>query len=270
MTRKAILPGLALLLLASCASPPGAGGGGGIVSTNPCVDSVLVRILPASRIAAISRYSQDPSATSIPLSIARRFHATAGTAEEVIALHPDLVIASTYTPAATQAAYARAGLKTLLLGIPDSIAESQAQVAEIAAAVGEPAGGARINADIDRALDRLHGRRASQPDALLYISGDLATGNGTLLNDMMTRAGFRNSAATYGLTHTGTLSAETIVTHPPDVVIATERQGRGVTLRRRILPGVRRALFPRMLINCGGPTIPPALERLAAIRASLS
>ncbi|PZO72567.1 MAG: ABC transporter substrate-binding protein [Sphingomonas taxi] len=261
-----------MLLLGACARPPG-GGGGGIVSTNPCVDSVLIRILPPARIAAISHYSQDPAATSLPLTVARRFHATAGTAEEVIALHPDLVIASTYTPPATQAAYARAGLKTLLLGIPDSIAESQAQVTQIADAVGAPAGGARINADIDRAVTRWSRKDRSEdgpsPSALLYISGDLVTGGSTLLNEMMTRVGFRNAAATYGLTHTGTLSAETIVTQPPSIVIALERASRGTALRHRLLPTTPQAVFPRVLINCGGPTIPPALERLAAIRAGL-
>jgi ABC-type Fe3+-hydroxamate transport system substrate-binding protein len=259
---------LAALLLGGCAAPPS--GGGGIVSTNPCVDSVLVRILAPSRIAAISRYSQDPAATSIPLDVAQRFHATAGTAEEVIALHPDLVIASTYTPPATQAAYARAGLKTLLLGIPDSIAESQAQVTQIADAVGARAGGARINADIDRALTRWSRKDGQSPSALLYISGDLATGGSTLLNEMMTRVGFRNAATSYSLTHTGTVSAETIVTRPPAVVIATERVGRGTALRHRLLPNTPQAVFPRVLINCGGPSIPAALERLAAIRASVS
>ncbi len=268
MTRRAIL---LALLLGGCAKPLGsaATGGGGIVSTNPCVDSVLVRILPPARIAAISHYSQDPSATSIPIEVARRFQGIAGTAEEVIALHPDLVIASTYTPPATQAAYARAGLKTLLVGIPDSIAESQAQVTQIAEAAGAPMGGVRINAEIDRAVARRSRKDGASPSALLYISGDLATGGSTLLNDMMTRVGFRNAAASYGLTHTGTLSAETIVTQPPAVVIASERESRGTALRHRLLPGTPQAVFPRVLINCGGPTIPLALERLAAIRSGL-
>jgi len=260
---------LLALLLGGCAQSPISGGGGGIVSTNPCVDAVLIRILPPARIAAISHYSQDPSATSIPIAVARRFRGIAGTAEEVIALHPDLVIASTYTPPATQAAYARAGLKTLLVGIPDSIAESQAQVTQIAEAAGAPMGGARINAEIDRAVARWSRTNGPSPSALLYISGDLATGGSTLLNEMMTRVGFRNAAASYGLTHTGTLSAETIVTQPPGIVIAPERVGRGTALRHRLLPHTPQAVFPRVLINCGGPTIPHALERLAAIRAGL-
>ncbi|MEG8049819.1 hypothetical protein QP178_07970 [Sphingomonas aurantiaca] len=140
----------------------------------------------------------------------------------------------------------------------------------MADAVGAPAGGARINAEIDRAVVRWSRKDGPAPAALLYISGDLATGGSTLLNEMMTRVGFRNAAATYGLTHTGTLSAETIVTQPPAVVIAPERVSRGTLLRHRLLPTTPQAVFPRVLINCGGPTLPPALERLAAIRASVS
>jgi iron complex transport system substrate-binding protein len=60
------------------------------------------------------------------------------------------------------------------------------------------------------------------------------------------------------------------VTRPPAVVIATERVGRGTALRHRLLPNTPQAVFPRVLINCGGPSIPAALERLAAIRASVS
>ena len=59
------------------------------------------------------------------------------------------------------------------------------------------------------------------------------------------------------------------MTHPPAIVIAPERASRGTALRSRLLPRTPLAVFPRVLINCGGPTIPPALERLAAIRAAL-
>ena len=119
------------VLLAGCAQPPAARSGGPvpdrIVSTNPCADAILLRLVPAQRIAAISRYSRDPAATSIPLDVARRFRSTAGTAEEVIALRPALVLTSSFTPLATRDAYARAGLKTLLLDSPTSIAASEAE-----------------------------------------------------------------------------------------------------------------------------------------------
>ena len=49
---------------------------------------------------------------------------------------------------------------------------------------------------------------------------------------------------------------------------------RTAILRTRVLAGtgatVTQAYFPRNLVNCGGPTIIPALRRLAAVRRSLA
>ncbi|MEO5866921.1 MAG: ABC transporter substrate-binding protein [Sphingomonas sp.] len=273
------IPLLALALLgltASCARAPAAGGG--IVSTNPCADAMLVALVPSSRIAAISHYSRDAASSSIPIDVARRFPTTAGTAEEVIALKPDLVVASSLTPAATRAAYARAGLKVLTFDSPTTIAASEAQVRDLAAAVGAGAAGEAMVARIEEALSKAvpsplpgNGNRAA-PSALLFIAGDIANGSGTLLDELMRRAGFSNAAAGYGLAFTGTLPIEAIVAHPPRVIISPG-DGPTAALRRRVLDRIGahviEADFPRRLMNCGGPVIVPALARLAAIRRSV-
>lgn len=265
-----------LLMLAGCAlAPPEPRGGGGIVSTNPCADAILLALVPPRRIAAISRYSQDPAASSIPLGLANSFRSTAGTAEEVIALRPSLVLASSFTPAATRRAYDRAGLKVLLLDSPTSIAASEAQVMQVAGAVGEAAKGRVLVAAIARSSFPMRAKSDRKGDipALLFIGGDLANGSGTLLDEMMRRAGLRNAAAEYGVAFTGPLPIETIARHPPAVVIAPE-DGRSARLRRQVLAAtgarVVRAHLPRRLINCGGPVIPGAMARLRAIRATLS
>ena len=291
---KVLLP--LALVLAGCTQP---GGRGGIVSTNPCADALLVRLVAPARIAAISHYSQEAGATSIPLAVAGRFRTTAGTAEEVIALRPALVLASTFTPPATRAAFGRAGLRVVYLDSPTTIAASVAQVRQVAAAVGERGRGEAIASSIDGSLvtppprrrgpscasasnGALHavldcaapeppparGWEKGDPAALLYIAGDLATGSDTLLDELLRRAGFRNAAADYGLRYTGRVPLELLAAHPPAVVIAPG-EGRTATLRRRLLPGTPQVAFPRTLVNCGGPVIPPALARLRAIRASL-
>ena len=259
-----------MLLLAGCA--PAGGGKGGIISLNPCSDQLLMALVPPARIAAISQYSKQPGASSIPPDVARRFRATGGTAEEVIALDPDLVVATSFTPPATRAAFARAGLRTLYLDSPTTIAASREQVGDLARAVGEPARGAALNARIDAAVtaSRNTGRPVS---ALLFLSGDLANGGGTLLDEMMTLAGLRDAAADYGLKMTGTLPVETILSHPPALILTPDGGGRRADTRRRLLTRTgartREMTFPRALMNCGGPTIPNALHRLAAIRRSI-
>jgi iron complex transport system substrate-binding protein len=264
-----------LLLVGACAASPPRGG---IVSTNPCADAILARVAP-EKLAAVSHYSHDAAATSMPLGLAKRWPALAGTAEEVIARRPDLVVTDSFAPAATRAAYARAGLKVLTLGSVSTIAESEAQVMQIARAAGREAQGRALVAEIERAVTRFTPPRRdggngndADPTALLYISGDLANGSGTLLDDLLTHTGFRNAAADYGLAFTGTLPIETIAAHPPAVILSPG-DGRTADLRRRVLAregaATREADFPRRLMNCGGPVIPAALARLAAIRERL-
>lgn len=259
---------LALLLLAGCSGEE-RGAKGGIVSLNPCADQLLLALVPPSRVAAISHYSQDPSASSIPIHVARRFPVVAGTAEEVIARAPDLVIASSFTPPASRAAFARAGLSTLYLDSPTTIDASKAQVRRLAQALHEEARGAALNARIDAAVAKTAAGGKPVP-ALLYISGHFANGGGTLLDEMMRRAGFRNVAADYGAAMSGTVPIETILTRPPAVILTPDPGARSATMRRRVLAAagvpVREILFPSRLVNCGGPTIPAALERLAQVR----
>lgn len=265
------------LLLAACAGPapmPGRHTAQRIVSTNPCLDAILVELVPPERIAAISHYSQDPRSSSMPVPLARRLPATAGAAEEVIALRPDLVLASSFTPPATQAAYKRLGLNVLLLGNPATIAENKAQIMEIANAVGEPGRGRALVARIDRAVVAAAPPDVRRPSALLWLgASNLVSGRGTLIDEMMTRAGFLDASANYGVRQTGVLPLEYVVAHPPDVVLSpapargADPESRRVQLRDRLLQGKAVAAdFPEQLTYCGGPTIVRAMARLAAIR----
>src|SRR3569623_1288470 len=144
---KPTIPLLALML-AGC-TQPAAPGGGGIVSTNPCADAMLVDLVPPSHIAAISHYSVEPDARSMSLPVASRSATTAGTAEEVVGLRPDLVVTTSFTPPATLAANIRAGLKERMLDSPTTIAASEMQIRTRAAAVGAPQHGVAMVARID-------------------------------------------------------------------------------------------------------------------------
>lgn len=261
---------LVTCLLAGCGSEAPVRGGG-IVSTNPCADQLLLALAP-DRVAAISHYSLDPTESSISPRVAAGYRATAGTAEEVIALNPALVVASSFTPPATRDAYTRARLETLYLDSPTTIAASEEQVLAIATAVGAlPRGRALVRA-IDDAVAA--SRSKGYPvDALLFLGGDLVSGEGTLLDEMMRHTGFRNAAADYGLRRTGRIGVEAIAAKPPTMLLVPDPEGRAASARRRVLvatgASTTQAGFSRRLVNCGGPTIATALIRLAAIRRSL-
>jgi iron complex transport system substrate-binding protein len=266
---------LLCLFAAGCAAAPSRGGG--IVSTNPCADAMLVELVPPERIAAISHYSKDPMSSSISPEVAARFRGTRGSAEEVVAMRPDLVIASSFTGPATRGAYARAGLKTLYLDSPTTVEASKAQVTELAAALGAAPQGRAMNARIDRAVVAAARSDAPVP-AIVWIGGNMASGGGNLLNQLLRLAGFEDRAAHYGLQFTGYLPIENIAIDPPRVMLVPAHTGRDAAsraaqMRGRILAHfgakVTQAEFPRDLVNCGGPPIARAMDRLAQVRRSV-
>lgn len=268
---------LLCLLAAGCAAQPSARGGG-IVSLNPCADAMLVELVPPGRIAAISKYSRDPAASSITPEVARRFRTNHGTAEEIIALRPDIVIADSFTSPSTRAAFARAGVKALYLGWASTIAQSKAQVRELAAAVDAVPAGEAMVSRIDAAVAAA---RTDRPpvSALLWIGGNTVNGANTLLDEMMVKAGFSDHAAHYGLRGTGYLPIEHVVADPPHVMLVPDRAGRDRDSRAAAMRGwalersgakVHQARFDRSLVNCGGPAIPRAMARLAEVRREVA
>src|SRR3546814_1432656 len=74
-----------------------------------------------------------------------------------------------------------------LLDSPTTIAASKAQILELARAVDRPGRGQAMVNRIDAALAETAPQDGARPSALLYISGDLVTGRGTLLDELITK-----------------------------------------------------------------------------------
>ncbi|MGK6321472.1 ABC transporter substrate-binding protein [Sphingomonas sp. DT-51] len=268
MNRGALLLGLAAPALLSATAPRRPR----IVSINPCLDAVLVRVADAAQIASISVYSHDARASSIPLALARRFAANSGTAEEVVGLRPDLVVAGGHVAPATVSALARLHVPLAQFAVPATVAESAAQVRELAARAGHAQRGAALAARIEAAA-RPTG--AARVPALIVGAGGLVPGAGTLPDDLLGRAGFRNASADYGLARWDVLPLEYLVAAPPRVLFSVAAaQGGGERAEqhpalRRLAPRLRVVPFPARLLNCGGPTIIEAMTLLRATRAGL-
>jgi iron complex transport system substrate-binding protein len=245
-----------------------------VVSINPCVDAVLMQVADPAQIAAISHYSQDERATSIPLEQAQRFAATSGTAEEVVALAPDIVIAGSHVAPSTISALHRMNIPLIQIGVPESIDESSAQVRTIAAAIRQPARGEALVARIDDAVRAASASSAAPSGALIWQGGGLVPGDGTLASELLRVTGFRNLSADYGLKQWDVLPLEYMVAKPPQVLLSVGAHDRSdrmlghpvlASLKQQI--AVRR--YPEKLLHCGGPTIIDAVGHLAQIRRTL-
>jgi iron complex transport system substrate-binding protein len=127
---------VALRLRAGHAAAFGHASAPAIVSLNPCSDAILAEVADPGQVLALSHYSRDPRSSSMDVGLARRFPATRGTVEEVLALHPDLVLGDTFLGPAARAAYDRLGIPVTQLPIAMTVADSRAQVRRIAALAG--------------------------------------------------------------------------------------------------------------------------------------
>lgn len=250
---------VALLLAAGADARPAR-----VVSMNPCVDAVLLAVADAGQVAGISHWSHAADSASAPLDVARRFPAHGGTAEEVIALRPDLVFVTPFTPLATRTAFGRLGIATVSVGVPATIDESLAQVRVIADAVGQAPRGVRMVDEVARALAA--SKRAGERPALMRMQSGFVPGPGSLSEALMAHAGLKSVAAGYGLKGAGRVGLEPLVLAPPALLITDAPQAMSPLLRRQ---GVPVAAFDRRLLNCGGPSLAPAARRLAEIRDGL-
>jgi iron complex transport system substrate-binding protein len=245
-----------------------------VVSINPCVDAVLMQVARPEQIAAISHYSQDPRATSIPLHQAQRFAATSGTAEEVVAKAPDVVIAGAHVAPATIAALHRMNIRLIQIGVPESIAESEAQIRTIASAVRQTERGEALIARIDAAVRAASVQHGAGPRALIWQGGGLVPGEGTLASELLRRTGYRNMSADYGLKRWDVLPLEHLVARPPEVLLSVGTEDRSDRmLSHPVLAGLKQTIavrrYPERLLHCGGPTIIDAVGHLATIRRAL-
>jgi iron complex transport system substrate-binding protein len=241
-----------------------------IVSLNPCVDAILTEVADPAQILAISPYSRDRASSSLPPGVAARFASTHGTVEEVIALHPDVVIDGAFVAPATAGAYRRLGLRLETLGTQRSVAGSLDDVRRMAAIAGHPDRGEALVARITAALAAAAPPPGRPPvDAVLWEWGGMVAGSDTLIGDLLTRTGFANLAARQGYHQADIYPIEQLLAHPPRVLLTVGNDRMLHHPALAALTGTVRADFPAGLLFCGGPTIIRAAARLAAVHRAI-
>lgn len=256
-----------LLLLCGCTQGP-AIVPGKIVSNNPCIDAILAEIADPASIGAISRYSQDADGGSAPSDWAHRFPAIGFSAEEIIAARPRLVLTGNNASSGTGAALIKAGVRVKAFGVPATLAENRVQVLAIARAIDRNAQGSALVERIDAATQP----SASTQTAIIWLTGGFVAGKGTIQDEMLARAGFRNASSLYGLHQWDVLPLETLLRNPPDVIFtpvsARGDDARALALREKLLahlrPKTRTVAFSEKLLFCGGPTVIAAMQTMRA------
>jgi iron complex transport system substrate-binding protein len=242
-----------------------------IVSLNMCTDELVLRLADPARIASVTWLSQDPRNANMA-EAARRVPANHGLAEEVLGFKPDLVVAGAYTTRATVSLLGRVGVTVREFGVPRNLAEMKAQITEMADLLGEPTRGQALLEEVEQRLEALAVRRVDRPlRAIVLRPSGFTVGRGSLVDEILTRAGLVNIAVELGVESYGQIALETVALGRAEVLILNETPDGPPSLAHEILHhpvidrlGARLKLvaLPSRLWTCAGPSVLDAIEML--------
>ena len=245
-----------------------------IVSLNLCTDQLLVDLVARERIAAVSFLATDRT-LSAAASKLRDIKQVRGTAEEVLALQPDLVIAGEYTTGPTVDLLKRLGVNVLVVPLAADFAGMKETLRTIAKATATEPRAEEIIADFDERISAARSTVPGRPTALAYQVNSLASGAGTLLDAALQAAGYHNIARDIRLGPAGRLPLEQLIVSPPDLVVLANSAS---DFRTVLADNLRHPAFAALLNKrpyvhlamplwmCATPKIAEAVEILASMK----
>jgi iron complex transport system substrate-binding protein len=249
-----------------------------VVSLNLCTDQLLLALADRGQIAILSRLARDPS-VSYMAEPAGGLPQIEGGAEAILLSRPDLVLTGTYGQQDQVALLRRHGSEVLQLGPWSGLAEGREQIRLLARELGHPDRGEALIARIDAALDRAREIMPKKTSILVYERGGWITASRSPLSEVLVHMGFTLHQEALGMNPGGVARLETIVTHPPDVMLVDAASQRAIDIGTALfahpalaaaVPPERRLAVPGHLTICGGPSTPTMIDALAAeVKAKL-
>lgn len=198
-----------------------------IVSLTYGTDEILTALVPAERIASYSKYAGDDGISFLTEDeVAKVGQRVDMEPEHILALAPDLVIASTSTPMQMVEVLTRSGVPVYVSGISTTVEEMKEKVRGVAKAVHEEEKGETLVSDMESKLAALASKlSAVSPDKERVALGMSFRGilgkKGTLFSDVLRLAHVKDGAAVYEVPKGADayLSLEILPQINPDVIL---------------------------------------------------
>lgn len=198
-----------------------------IVSLTYGTDEILTALVSTDRIASYSKYAGDDGISFLTKDEVSRVGRTVDMEpEHILALAPDLVIASTSTPMQTVEVLTRSGVPVYVSAIPTTVEEMKGKVRGVAKAVHEEEKGEALVSDMESKLSALASKLSVvSPDKERVALGMSFRGilgkKGTLFSDVLRLAHVKDGAAVYEVPKGADayLSLEILPKVDPDVIL---------------------------------------------------
>ena len=264
---RALLLATALLMagMNSCFAKPR------VASINMCTDQLLLALADPEQIAGLSTFASAP-AMSWYAAKAKGFRTLSGQAEDVLPLKPDLVLTVTFVKATTREMLRRNGLRVIELPPTSTVAEVIAQIRSVGEILEQSERAEAAIAEIEAAIVQTRLEvRSDRLRVLPLARRGWVSGQDTLINEMLERAGLANLGAETGKYGTR-LSLEAIIALKPDKLLvggaggSAEDQGAALLQHpalARLVPESRRMILPSKMTVCAGPMLADAFRQMA-------
>ncbi len=237
-----------------------------IVSINLCADQLVLALADRGQIAGLTKNATDREMSGEALA-ARGIPLLSNSAEQILAIEPDLIVGMPASRSAALAALPQQDYPLLDLDTANTLDEIYISIRQTALAVGHPARGDTLIARMQRELAGLP-KPGNGRVAAYYQRRGYMTGTATLIDELMTRVGLVNLAGKLGKLPLSQLSLEEMVAAKPDFLIvesATDTvtdQGSEM-LHHPALKDIPRISVPQAWTVCGSPAYTQAARSLA-------
>lgn len=264
----AVLLGGAGLLWAASPAPPAQAPAvpQRIVSINLCADQLVLALADRSQIAGLTKNATDAEMSG-EAAKARGLPLLSNSAEQILAIEPDLIVGMPASRSAALRALPQQTYPLLDLATANTLDEIHTSIRQTAVAVGHPERG-------DALIARMQGELAGLPKpgkgrvAAYYQRRGYMTGTGTLIDELMARVGLVNLAGKLGKPPLSQLSLEEMVAAQPDYLIVESAtdivtdQGSEM-LHHPALKDIPRISVPQAWTVCGSPAYTQAARSMA-------
>ncbi|MEJ2621266.1 MAG: ABC transporter substrate-binding protein [Candidatus Thiodiazotropha sp.] len=262
-----------LLSLALDAAPPQR-----VVSLNLCSDQLLLMLAAPHQVASVSHLAIEESSSFVAQEAAA-YPLNHANLEEIIHLQPDLVLTVPYTNPRLLSSLQQLGYETYQLRLGSQLSEITSEIARLASRLGQEAKGAAIIETMHQQIKlELEQPQVDQPTALFYQPRGYTSAAGTLQDEAMKLAGWRNSATAAGLSGYVITPIEQILHWRPQLLITSTYGEAGNSRAEQLIqhPAIGRMMNDRPRIEipykywiCPGPMLAEAVSLLRNLREEM-
>ena len=193
----------------------------GIVSTNLCIDSLLIALIGSKGVIAVSSVAGDPRYSLIAEEV-KTLKKVKFNAEAIYALNPSLVLVSNFSSPKTRLALTKLDVEVKMVNYALSIKDVENNLLYL----GELLGASNKAAEIIKTIQatKQKSKNLATLEALQYSANRYVNGEHSLISDILRRSGFIRPSQMSENPQAGFLSSEFIIKAQPQLLLLDKNE----------------------------------------------